>query len=867
MNKPSPMMQHYLEMKEQYKDCILFYRLGDFYEMFFEDAIKVSEMLDITLTGKDCGLEERAPMCGIPFHAADTYILKLVKLGQRVAICEQVDKTMQGTKEIVRRDVVRIVSSGTLTDDTQIDEKSNNYIACVYYSQKGSSISWADITTGAFYTQEFNNETALISICDSLVRISPAEIICNSEIYNISNDFPIIKQKIVPNFTSYNDRCFNYATAERSICNHFNTRGLNGLGINDKPYCVSSSGALLEYLNETQKHALANISLISVYNNTDYMLLNGTTLNNLDVVKNSRSNDRYGTLLWVLDKTKTSMGSRKLKEWILSPLTNIDKINLRLDAVEELYQVNMTREGLAEALKSVKDIERLVGKISNDNITPRDCVVLKNSLEVLPTIKFLMTTTQSKLLSGIESKIDGFENLTSILDKAISKEPPLLYKNGDFIADGFDEELDRLRSVKNNAKQILFDLEQSEKEKTGIKTLKIGFNKVFGYYIEVSNSFKNAVPYNYVRKQTLTTGERFITEELKNLEDDILGSAEKSLAIENEIYNKIKSLLRDNIEQLQETANAVAALDVLVNFAYIAKTNKYTRPEILPYGERLNLVASRHPVVESISKNAFISNDVLLDNDENRTLIITGPNMAGKSTYMRQIALINIMAQIGCFVPCKSASIPLVDKIFTRVGASDNLVSDQSTFMVEMSEVSEIIMNATPNSMLILDEVGRGTSTYDGLSIAWAVVEYLNEKVRAKTLFSTHYHELSELENVLDGVKNYKLNIKEFNGQLLFLRKVTKGSANKSFGIEVASLAGVPKTITDRAKNILKKLEKKDLLVTSPEIDDFSQIQEDTNNKNDKLYEIVSEVDLNNLTPIQAFKILSDLKGITDAED
>ncbi len=867
MKKPSPMMQHYLEMKEQYKDCILFYRLGDFYEMFFDDAVKASELLDLTLTGRDCGLEERAPMCGIPFHAADTYILKLVKLGQRVAICEQIGNPAD-TKGIVQREVVRIVSSGTLTDDTQIDEKSNNYIACVFHGDKGSAISWADITTGAFYTQEFSRENALLDICDALVRISPAEIICNTEIYKISEEMPIVKQKIVPNFTSYNDRCFNFATAERTILSHFNTSSLSGLGLTDKRFCVCSCGALLDYLSETQKHALANISIVSIYNDSDYMLLNGTTLNNLDIVKNSRSGDRFGTLLWVLDKTKTSMGSRKLKEWILSPLTDIDKINLRLDAVEELYNVNMTREGISEALKSVKDIERLVGKISNDNITPRDCIVLKNSLEVLPSIKFLMTTTKSKLLLGIENKIDGFENLTAILDKAIAKEPPLMYKSGDFIADGFDEELDRLRSVKTNAKQILFDMEQSEKEKTGIKTLKIGFNKVFGYFIEVSNSFKNSVPYNYVRKQTLTTGERFITEELKSLEDDILGSAEKSLAIENEIYNKIKLLLRENIEQLQQTANAIAALDVLVNFAYVAKTNKYARPEILPFGERLNLVASRHPVVEKISNNAFVSNDVLLDNDENRTLIITGPNMAGKSTYMRQIALINIMAQIGSFVPCRSASVPIVDKIFTRVGASDNLVSDQSTFMVEMSEVSEIIMNATPNSILILDEVGRGTSTYDGLSIAWAVVEYLNEKVRAKTLFSTHYHELSELENFLDGVKNYKLNIKEFNGQLVFLRKVTKGSANKSFGIEVASLAGVPKSITDRAKNILKKLEKKDLLVSSPEIDNFTQVQEDNANLvGEKLYEVVSTIDLNNITPIQAFKIISDLKEIVDAEN
>jgi len=822
----------------------------------------VSELLNITLTGRDCGLNERAPMCGVPFHSADSYIAKLVKMGERVAICEQLSDPSAG-KGLVTRDVVRVVSSGTIIDENHIDETSNNYIACVYYCEKGSSVSWADITTGVFYTQEFIDES-LNNICDALVRISPAEIICNSDVFSLSQSLPIIEQKIVPTFNKYNDRSFTYSCAQKSVLEHFNTVSLSGLGLVNHDLCVCSCGALLEYLNETQKHSLKNITRISYYQNNEHLFLNSTAIHNLDLVKNSRTGDKYGSLLWVLDKTKTPMGSRKLREWIKSPLADVKKIDLRLNAVDELYNNTLTREGIIESLKSIKDIERLVGKISNGNLTPRDCVALKSSLENLPNLKFLLTRTQSELLVNIDERIDSFEEITNILSLAFKEEPSLLYKSGDFIKDGFDEELDRLREIKKNASSLLYKMEQEEREKTGIKTLKIGFNKVFGYFIEVSNSFKNSVPYYFVRKQTLTTGERFITEDLKKLEDDILGSDEKAIKIELEIFEKIKGLLSQNINNLQITATAIAVLDVLTNFAHIAKIYKYVKPEILSARNRLDFVGSRHPVVERISKNAFIANDVLMDNDENRTLIITGPNMAGKSTYMRQVALIIIMAQIGCFVPCKVASVPIVDKIFTRVGANDNLVSDQSTFMVEMSEVAEIIMNATENSLLILDEVGRGTSTYDGLSIAWSVLEYINNNIRAKTLFSTHYHELSELENKLDGIKNYKLTIKEFNGQLVFLRKVSKGSANKSFGIEVASLAGVPKEVTKRAKQILNKLENKEI--------DYSV---DSSNEDEVLssgvlssevYKILAGTDLNNLTPMQAFKILSDLKEIIDGD-
>lgn len=859
----SPMMRHYFSLKEKYKDCVLFYRLGDFYEMFFEDAEKVSKLLDLTLTGKSCGLDERAPMCGVPFHSADQYISRLVSLGERVAICEQLSN-VAGENGVVDREVVRIVTAGTLTEDNQIDEKVNNFIACVYTCDQGSAIAWADITTGAFFTQQFKQDT-LVGLSDALVRISPSEIVTMGNYVKILNEMPIVKQKIIPCAIACNDRYFNYSPAEKEILNHFGVISLSGLSLDDKSYCVSACGALLAYLNETQKHALSNISLLTIYNDSDYLAMNSATLNNLEIVKTNRGNDRYGTLLWLMDKTNTAMGSRKLREWLISPLTDVDKINLRLNAVEELYNNNLARESLSGLLKNIRDIERLAGKISNNNLTPKDCVLLATSLEVLPSIKMVMTTLTTTMLMGVDRTIDAFDDFTPIIKNAIvDSETPTSLKNGGFIKDGFDEELDRLRSIAKNATALLEKMENEEKEKTGIKTLKIRFNKVFGYFIEVSNSFKDMVPYYYVRKQTLVGGERYVTEDLKKLEEDILGSTDKAIELEIAIFNKIKEMLSHGISRITNTAKSIAVLDVLVDFASVAKANKYSKPEMLPFGERLNLVASRHPVVEKISKNIFIPNDVLMDNDENRTLIITGPNMAGKSTYMRQIALTNILAQAGSFVPCREAEIPVVDKIFTRVGAGDNLISDQSTFMVEMNEVAEIIMNATPNSLLILDEVGRGTSTYDGLSIAWAVVEYLTQNLKAKLLFSTHYHELSELENILEGVKNYKVAIKEFGGQIVFLRKVVRGSANKSFGIEVASLAGIPKNVTTRAKQILSQLAKKDMVTES--ISEEEPEEENFDLTSEKIIKAIKTIDVNNLTPLQAMKFICDLKELTDEQ-
>ncbi len=852
----SPMMTHYLSIKEKYKDCVLFYRLGDFYEMFFDDAVKVSALLDLTLTGRDCGLKERAPMCGIPFHSADTYIAKLVSLGEKVAICEQL--TAPGDAPgLVERDVVRIISSGTVTEDQMIDESSNNYIVSIFKEKDSVACAWADITTGDFYAQTFTYSVDLSDLCDLLIKINPAEIICNKESYDASLDLAIVKHNVVPKFSLYKEYAYGLNSAKNNLLNQFNVRSLQAYLIEDQAPVICAAGGLIEYLKETQKHALVNINKIILENQNDYMVINASAMRNLEVLKSMRDQSKYGSLLWLLDNTSTSMGSRYLRNIIVSPLLDANKINYRLDGVEELYNNTLIRQGLIELLKSVKDIERISGKISNGNVTPRDCETLCKSLSVMPSVKFQLCGLTSQILNDVNSNVTDFSDVTNILSNAIKENPPISTKEGDFIKTGFDEELDKLRNVRDNARELIKEIENREREATGIRTLKVGFNKVFGYYIEVTNSFKELVPFNYVRKQTLTGGERYITEELKKFEEEVLGSAEKAIKLENEIFIKIKDMLLNKIKQIQKTAKSIACLDVLLNFADIAKKNNYVRPQILPSDCKLNVVQGRHPIVEKVSSEQFIANDTVLDEDENRTAIITGPNMAGKSTYMRQIALIVIMAQIGCFVPCKSAEIPIIDKIFTRVGASDNLIFDQSTFMVEMTEVADILMHATKDSLLVLDEVGRGTSTFDGLSIAWAVVEYINNQIKAKTLFATHYHELSELETLMTGVKNYKITVKEFNNSIVFLRKIARGSANKSFGIEVASLAGVPKTVTDRAKKILKTLEKNDLTKNNKALLEEDSDQEQRLSQTES---IIADLNLDNITPIQAFGILADLK-------
>ncbi len=858
----SPMMQHYLQVKEKYKDCILFYRLGDFYEMFFDDAKKVSALLDLTLTGRDCGLEERAPMCGIPYHASETYIAKLVEKGEKVAICEQL--TLAGeTKGLVERDVIRVVSAGTMIEDTLLDEKKNNFIASVFVKGELASCAWADITTGDFFATQFEGRDFSDLLIDCLVRVNPVEIICNQEAFCGFADSAVVKHGVIPRFYAFREFAFSSQTAEKALKGQFKVASLSAYGLEGKTGAISAAGGLVEYLKETQKHALKNINKILYEEKGEYMTLDFNAVRNLELVKTMRDGKKYGSLLWVLDKTKTGMGSRNLYSWILSPLQSAEKIKYRQDGVEEFYNSVLIRQGLSELLSSMSDIERIAGKISNNNITPKDCLSLGNSLSLLPSVLFQLSGLSSAIVCDITAYLSGYEGISKMLSSAISDDASTVVKDGGYIKNGYNVELDELRALKSDVKTLLAKMEVQEKERTGIKNLKIGYNRVFGYYIEVTNSFKQFVPYNYIRKQTLTGAERYVTEELKQLEEKILTSEERSLKLEAELFAEIKEVLGENISRIQKTAKAVACLDTLISLAEVAKNNKYCRPEVVDGDRALNIVGGRHPVVEAVSREVFVANDTLLDNYENRTMILTGPNMAGKSTYMRQTALIVLMAHIGSFVPCLSAVVPITDRIFTRVGASDNLIFDQSTFMVEMTEVASILLHASKKSLLVLDEVGRGTSTYDGLSIAWAVVEYITQNIKAKTLFATHYHELTELEGVMEGVKNYKVTVKEFNGSVVFLRKIMRGGANKSFGIEVASLAGVPSDITLRAKKILKALERNDLAKKGVKAEKTEQ-EEIDRPKLTQVESVIKELNMNNVSPMQAFSILADLKEKLD---
>lgn len=853
----SPMMQHYLQTKEKLKDCIVFYRLGDFYEMFFEDAIKASSLLDLTLTGRDCGLEERAPMCGIPFHAADVYISKLVSLGEKVAICEQLT-TPSGGKELVQRDVVKIVTAGTVTNNELIDEKTNNFLGSIYIKDDKIAFAWADITTGEFSVRDFNGENAISFLTDALVRINPVEIISNQNAADIFKNAPIVVHGVLPKFNVFTESEYNFNIAESTLMKQFNVASLAIFGIENSSSCVSAAGALVSYLHETQKHALINVNKIKRENDQSLMMLDANAIRNLELTKTIRDGKRYGSLLWLLDKTKTNMGARKLQSLILSPLQNIDKINYRLDGVESLYKNTLIRQSLRDILSSVKDVGRITGKISNGNLTPKDCVSLRSSLEILPNIKFQLLAIESSFINDIANNFYDFSETVNLLNNAIEDEPPANTKDGGYIKEGYNQDLDNLRKLCKNSKSYIAEIENREREKTGIRTLRIGYNRVFGYFIEVTNSFKDKVPYEYQRRQTLANAERYITEELKELEVKILSSEEKSLQLELAIFNDIREHLRNLISELQTTADAIADLDVLISLATVARENNYVRPVIVKNNCGLSIVDGRHPVVEALSKQRFIPNDTLLDNGENRTMILTGPNMAGKSTYMRQNALITLMSHIGCFVPAKSAEIPLTDKIFTRIGASDSLISDQSTFMVEMSEMANILKNATENSLLILDEIGRGTSTFDGLSIAWAVVEYITNNIKAKTMFATHYHELTELEGVIDGIKNYKVTVKEMQGGIVFLRKIMRGGANRSFGIEVAEIAGVDKSVTERAKSILKKLEKNDF-TKKGKTQNEELVNTTFETKSTEVERIIKDLDINNLSPMQAFNVLVDL--------
>ena len=851
MSGLSPMMRHYLEVKEKYKDCIVFYRLGDFYEMFFEDAKEVSQLLDLTLTGRDCGLEERAPMCGVPFHAADAYIARLVGMGKKVAICEQLTEPTPG-KGMVERDVIRVVSAGTLIEDNLIDEKKNNYIACAFRDGALCALAWADITTGEFCARIFAGDALLRDSLEELVKLAPAEIICNDGYLLGTKGEPALRA--LPAFSCYAPWAFSPRRAEKALMEQLGCKTLEPFGLAGLPAAVCAAGALVEYLRETQKHSLRNIDGIRLVSSGEMMMLDPAAISDLELVRTLGDGKRRGSLLWLLDKTQTSMGARRMHKLVLNPLRRKEDICTRLDGVEELYNATVIRGGIADTLKGIRDIERIAGKISNNNLTPRDCESLASSLALVPNLKFQLSGFHSRVIGEIDAALGDFSALTQLLQGAFIENPPVSVKEGGFIRKGYDRDLDELRDVRDNGARMIAEIEAREREKTGIKNLRIKYNRVFGYSIEVTNSFKDKVPYEYRRRQTLANAERYVTDELKQAEDRILSSSEKSLRLEIELFEKIKEVLASQLGALKRLAGAIAMLDCLAAFASLAKESGYCRPQIAEEGAALRITDGRHPVVEALSRERFVPNDTALD-AETRTMVITGPNMAGKSTYMRQTALIVLMAHVGCFVPARSAQIPVIDRIFTRVGASDNLILDQSTFMVEMTEVASIIRGATQNSLLILDEVGRGTSTFDGLSIAWAVLEYLTEHIRAKTLFATHYHELTELEGKIDGVKNYKVTVRETGDGILFLRKIVRGGANKSFGIEVARLAGIPPAVTSRAKEILRKLEKNDIARDAAR----AVASDEAAARQSEAERILSEIDMNNLTPMQAFGVLSDL--------
>lgn len=813
MTQLTPMMQQYMQIKEQYKDCILFYRLGDFYEMFFEDAHICSKELEIALTGKNCGQEERAPMCGIPYHAAEGYLSKLVSRGYRVAICEQVEDP-KASKGIVKREVIRIVTPGTNLNTQVLDETKNNYLMSIVHTTNAYGLAVVDVTTGDFYITEVDQERKLI---DEVYKWSPTEIICNDtfmvsgiDIQRLKNINNLVLSPLEPWYFD-DDLCI------RSLKEHFTVTTLDGLGLKDYTIGVIAAGSIMQFLIETQKSSLSHITKVTPYTYEKYMLLDSSTVRNLELTETLREKQKKGSLLWVLDKTKTAMGARLLRSYLEQPLIDFSMINKRLEAVKELKENMITREELREYLNPIYDLERLMGKISYKSAGPRDLIAFQSSLSMLPHIKFLLESMNVDLLQEIFQELDSLADIYQLIDQSIIEEAPLGVKEGGIIKEGYDEEIDRLRKAKTEGKTWLMELEAKEREATGIKNLRIKFNRVFGYYLEVTNSYQNLVPQNWIRKQTLANAERYTTSELKELEDIILGAEDKLYALEYNLFCEIRDRISKEVKRIQQTAKAIAKIDVYASLALIAEQNGYVMPNMNTNGS-IVIKNGRHPVVERmISHDMFVANDTVLDNKANRVSIITGPNMAGKSTYMRQTALIVLMAQIGSFVPADAAEIGIVDRIFTRVGASDDLASGQSTFMVEMTEVANILRNASKHSLLILDEIGRGTSTFDGLSIAWAVVEHITNTsiLGAKTLFATHYHELTELEGMLEGVNNYCIAVKEQGEDIVFLRKIVKGGADKSYGIQVAKLAGVPGSVLKRANEIVAELTGNDIALKS----------------------------------------------------
>ncbi len=877
MAELTPMMKQYMETKSQYQDCILFYRLGDFYEMFFEDALTASRELEITLTGKNCGQEEKAPMCGVPYHAVEGYLNRLVAKGYKVAICEQVEDP-KTTKGIVKREVVRIVTPGTNLDTQALDETKNNYIMCIVYIADRYGVSVADISTGDYFVTEIPDSAKLL---DEIYRFSPSEIICNEAFYMSGVDMDGMKDRLGITIYSLESWYFDDEVCRKKLLEHFEVSSFAGLGLADYDCGIISAGALLQYLLETQKNSLSNLTHITPYAAGKFMMIDSSTRRNLELCETLREKQKRGSLLWVLDKTKTAMGARTLRKYVEQPLIDKTEIIRRLDAVQELKEQAISREEIREYLSPVYDLERLITKIAYGSANPRDLTAFRSSLEMLPALLYILQEMKAELLKDLAVDLDPLEDLCILVKKAIREDPPIAMKEGNIINDGYNEEVDKLRRAKSDGKDWLAKLENDEREKTGIKNLKIKYNKVFGYYLEVTNSYKEMVPEYYTRKQTLANAERYITPELKELEDMILGAEDKLYALEYELYSEVRDLIASQIERIQKTAKAVAALDAFASLALVAERNNYVRPKINEKGV-IDIKEGRHPVVERMIPNEmFISNDTYLDDKKHRISIITGPNMAGKSTYMRQTALIALMAQIGSFVPAKSANIGLSDRIFTRVGASDDLASGQSTFMVEMTEVANILRNATSKSLLILDEIGRGTSTFDGLSIAWAVIEYISDSrlLGAKTLFATHYHELTELEGKIDNVNNYCIAVKEKGDDIVFLRKIVKGGADKSYGIQVAKLAGVPELVIGRAKEIVEELSDEDITARVSEIAskervvkkkpkvkkyddvDIAQMSLFDTIKDDDVLEELKNLDVGNMTPIDALNTIYRLQN------
>jgi len=878
INEVTPMMAQYLETKKEYKDCILFYRLGDFYEMFFEDAKIVSKELELTLTGKSCGLEERAPMCGVPFHAVDNYLPRLVAKGYKVAICEQVEdpKTAKG---LVKREVIRIVTPGTNTSGNYIDDAKNNYLMSVACFEGRSGLSVCDVTTGDFYLTEVLDEKAII---DEIMKYQPTEIVCNDAFLLTGIDFEYLRSRMNVAISGLDARYFDDDRCKRTLLRHFKLNTLTGMGIDSFEVGTVAAGALLQYLDETQKTSLEHITHLYPYLTDKYMLLDSSTRRNLELTETMRDKSKRGSLLWVLDKTKTAMGARTLRKYIEQPLIDKEEIEERLDSIEEMNHNSVSRDEIREYLNAVYDLERLLSRVSYQTANPRDMIAFKSSLSILPHIKTLLADFDAKALVDINNDIDVLTDVCGLIENAIIDEPPFSIREGGIIKEGFDPEVDRLKNAKIEGRTWLSKLEEEDRERTGIKNLKIKYNKVFGYYFEVTNSFKDMVPEDYIRKQTLTGAERYTTPKLKELEDTILNAEDKLCGLEYEIFVRIREAILGEMDRIQRTAKALAKLDVCASLSLVSERNHYVRPAVNEKGV-IDIKNGRHPVVEQMIVNdMFIPNDTYLDNNKHCISIITGPNMAGKSTYMRQVALIVLMCQIGCFVPAKKANISIVDRIFTRVGASDDLASGQSTFMVEMNEVANILRNATSDSLLILDEIGRGTSTFDGLSIAWAVVEHISNKrlLGAKTLFATHYHELTELEGKMSNVNNYCIAVKEQGDDIVFLRKIIKGGADKSYGIQVAKLAGVPQMVIDRAKEIVSELVDNDIAekIQNIAIDtkdnqkkvkpvvfdevDLGQISLfDTSTDDDVLKEL-REIDLESLRPIDALNRLYKLQNM-----